>query len=143
MAVEIAVLELDACALGGLRDEAHLDLAGPLEVGLELPLRADVPAEDNSVWRLDRQHPGPLALAAVDAAVVHPAADVRLEYRLGDFGRQHVVVARLDPIEVLRKDAERSLDRRLDHDREADARRGRLSVSAHSFSSVDCSTATL
>src|SRR3954451_6909796 len=52
VAVEVAVLELDASAIRRLGDEAHLDLAGLVGIGLDLPLRTDVPAEQNPVGRL-------------------------------------------------------------------------------------------
>jgi hypothetical protein len=68
------VLELDAGAFGRLRGEADFDLAGLLGVGLDLPLGADVPAEHEPVGRLIGEHPDPVALAAVDAAVVDVAA---------------------------------------------------------------------
>src|SRR5437764_12350363 len=140
MTVQVAVLEHNAGPLRGLGDKADLDLAGPLAVGLDLPLRADVPAEDDPVWRLERQHSRPLALGAVDAAVIHPPADARLEHRLGDLDREHVVLARLDPIEVLGEHAKRSLDRGLDHDRAAGGRSRGLAVAAHSSSLAGCST---
>ena len=38
VAVKVAVLELDPCALRGLRDKAHLDLAGHLDVRPLSPL---------------------------------------------------------------------------------------------------------
>jgi hypothetical protein len=46
MAIEIAVLELDPSPVRRFRDEADLYLTRPLEIGLELPPRAYVPAED-------------------------------------------------------------------------------------------------
>ena len=61
-----------------------LDLAGVVRVGLDLPLRADVPAEHHPVRRLVGEDPRPAALAAVGAAVVDVAADPRLEHGLGD-----------------------------------------------------------
>src|SRR5215212_11928772 len=123
MTVEVAMLELDTRAVRALRDEAHLDLAGLVRVGLDLPLRADVPAEDDAVGRLVREHPRPAALAAVDAAVVDVSADARLEDRLGDVDREHVVLARLEVAEAVGEDGERPLDRRLHDDLVADRRR--------------------
>src|SRR5215207_11773055 len=95
------MLELEPSALRRLRDEAHLDLARPVEIALELPLRADVPRERQSFRRLVGQYPCPPALAAVDPAVVDVAADARLEDGLGDVDGKQVVLARLDPIELL------------------------------------------
>src|SRR5947209_428686 len=70
VAVEVAVLELDPRALVGLGDEADLHLAGPLQIGLELPVGAYVPADHHSVRRLVGQHPRPPALASVHAPVI-------------------------------------------------------------------------
>lgn len=50
--LEIPVLELDPCAVGGLGDESHLDLARLREIGLDAPLRVDIPADHDSVGRL-------------------------------------------------------------------------------------------
>ena len=57
-----------------------------------LPLRADVPAEDQSVWWLEGEHPGPAAFGAVHAAVVDVAAYMGLEHRLLDLDVKQVVV---------------------------------------------------
>ncbi len=48
--IEMAVLELQARALRRLGDEQDLDLAGVGFLRLELPLRADVPAQHDPVW---------------------------------------------------------------------------------------------
>src|SRR4051794_26976481 len=53
MAVEVAMLELDPRPLGRLGDEADLDLAGLVRIGLDLPPRADVPAEHETIRRLE------------------------------------------------------------------------------------------
>src|ERR1700733_14412432 len=66
VAVQVAVFELDPGALGPLGDETDLDLARLLRVGLDLPPRADIPADDHAVGRVVDQDPGPTALAAVD-----------------------------------------------------------------------------
>ena len=116
VAVEVAVLELDPRPLRRLGDEPHLDLAGLLEVGLDLPLRADVPAEHDPVRWLVGEHARPPAFAAVDAAVVDVPADARLEDGLGDLDAEHVVLGRLEAAELLGEDRERALDRRLDDD---------------------------
>src|ERR1700735_3834634 len=93
--VEVAVLQLDPGAVRSLGHEPDLDLAGQLRVGLDLPLRADVPAEHHPDrdpagqrraglalplradvraehhpgWWLVGQDPGPPAFAAVHGAV--------------------------------------------------------------------------
>src|SRR5207248_7765045 len=81
--VEVAVLQLDPGALRGFGDEGDLDLAGVVRVGFDLPLRADVPAEHDSVRWFVSEHARPAAFAAVDAPVVDVAADLRLEHGLG------------------------------------------------------------
>jgi hypothetical protein len=120
VAVEVAVLELDARAVRGLGDEAHLDFAGPVWVGLELSVGADVPAEDDPVRRLVGEHTGPAALAAVDAAVDDVAPDVRLEHGLGDLDLKQVVFARLEAAEVICEDRERAVDGGVNNDLVAD-----------------------
>src|SRR3954451_18464906 len=81
--VEVAVLELDAGALRGLGDELHLDLAGVVRIRLDLPLRADVPAEHDAGGRFVGEDGRPPALAAVGAAVGDVAAELRVEHGLG------------------------------------------------------------
>src|ERR1035437_9677015 len=84
---EVAVLQFDPGAVRSLGHEPDLDLAGQLRVGLDLPVRADVPAEYHAGWGLVGQDPRPPALAAVDGAVVDVPAGVGLEHCLGDLGR--------------------------------------------------------
>ena len=113
MTIEVSVLELDARPLRSLGDEPDLDLAGLLEVGLQLPARADVPAEDHPVGRLVGEDARPMALASVDAAIEEATARAWLEHRLGDLDAQQVVVGRLEGAEVLGEDLEGALDRHL------------------------------
>src|SRR6266700_5751417 len=88
--VQVAVLQFDPGAVRSLGHEPDLHLAGQLRVGLDLPLRADVPAEYHAGRRLVDQDPRPPAFAAVDGAVVDVPADAGLEDRLGDRGREQV-----------------------------------------------------
>jgi hypothetical protein len=60
------------------------------------------------------------------------AARARLEHRLGDIDAEQVVLARLDPAEVLREDGEGALERRR-HD-DLVAHRGRLCLHGHETS---------
>src|SRR5579859_878708 len=90
--VDVPVLKLDPGAGGRFGVEPHLDLAGLRRVGLDGPPRADVPAEDHPVGRVEGQDPGPPALAAVGRPVRDPAADPGLEHRLGDRLPQQVVL---------------------------------------------------
>src|SRR5204863_7947232 len=71
VAIDVAMLELYASPIRRLLDEAHLHLARALGIALNLPRRADVPREDDPLRRLVGEHARPLALAAVDAAVIH------------------------------------------------------------------------
>src|SRR5450755_4532364 len=82
--VDVAVLQLQAGAFRGLGDEPDLDLAGPLRISLDLPLRADVPAEDDPIRWLVGEDARPTALAAVNPAVVDVPTSTRLEDSLGD-----------------------------------------------------------
>src|SRR5580700_11955228 len=131
--VEVAVLQFDPSAVRSLRHKPDLDLARQLRVGLDLPLRADVPAEYHAGWWLVGQDPRPPALAAVDGAVVDVSADAGLEDCLGDRGREQVVLRRLEVAEPLGEHCEGPLDRHVDHHLLAD--NGDLG-SGHGLSSV-------
>src|SRR5579871_799891 len=48
--VQVTVLELHARAIGCLGSEPHLDLADVVRLVFDLPRRADVPAENHSLW---------------------------------------------------------------------------------------------
>src|SRR5580700_11124924 len=134
--VEVAVLQFDPGAVRPVGHEPDLDLAGQLRVGLDLPLRADVPAEYHAGGRLVGQDPRPPALAAVDGAVVDVAADAGLEDGLGDRGREQVVLRRLEVAEPLGERCEGLLERRVDHHLLAD--NGTIG-SGHGLSFVACS----
>src|ERR1035441_8341438 len=67
---EVAGLQFEPGAVRAHGHETGINLAGQLRVGLDLPLRADVPAEYHAVWWLVGQDPRPPAFAAVDGAVV-------------------------------------------------------------------------
>jgi len=101
--VEVAVLQFDPGPVRSLGHEPDLDLASQLRVGLDLPLRADVPAEYHAGWWFVSQDPCPPAFAAVDGAVVDVSADVGLEDCLADRGREQVVLRRLEVAEPLSK----------------------------------------
>src|ERR1700730_1088317 len=133
--VEVAVFQFDPGAVRSLGHEPDLDLAGHLGVGLALPLRADVPAENHAGWWLVGQDPRPPAFAAVDGAVVDVPADVGLEDGLADRGREQVVLRRLEVAEPFGERCEGLLDRRVDHHLLAD--NGDLG-SGHGLSSVAC-----
>src|SRR5947209_9864496 len=141
VAVDVAVLELDACAVGAFGDETDLDLARPVRVRLDLPPQVDVPTEDDTVGRLVGEHPRPAAFAAVDATVVYVAAGARLEHHLGELCLEDVMLGRPPAADVLGKNRERALDRRLDDDRLADG--CGCCLHGHETSSSRCSTAAL
>ena len=73
MPIEVAVLQLDPGAVGILGDEAHLDFADTVKIGLELPRRPEVPAEHDSGRWLIGQDPRPPTLATVLGAIVDVA----------------------------------------------------------------------
>src|ERR1700733_2718966 len=139
--VQIAMLELDPGALCGLGDEPDLDLAGLRRVALQLPLRADVPAEHQPVRRLVGKDSRPLALTAIHAAVEQAPADARLEDGLGNLDAQDVVLAWLDPRKVPDEHSKGTLDRHINDDLRPD--RGLLGLGAHLSSSLRCSTTVL
>src|SRR5450755_39899 len=109
--VEVAVLQLDPGAVRSLGHEPDLDLAGQLRVGLDLPLRADVPAEYHAGGRLVGQDPRPPAFAAVDGAVVDVPAAGAVEACLGDRGRERVVLRRPEVAEAFGERGEGLLGR--------------------------------
>lgn len=49
VAVAVVVLELDPRPFGRFRDKTDFNLAGPVGIRLDLPLRTDVPADHESV----------------------------------------------------------------------------------------------
>jgi hypothetical protein len=79
MTVEVTVFQLDSGAIGCLGDEPDLGLAGFSRVGHDLPLRADVPTEDDPVWWIKGENTRPTTLTSVLAAVEDVAADERFE----------------------------------------------------------------
>src|SRR5690349_24601397 len=100
------VLEIDARPAARLRREAHLHLARPREVGLELPFAVDLPRDDDPVRRLPDEHRSPLAVGAVFllgvAAPARAALDDRpLHRRLPD-----VMAARPPAVVFRREDVE-------------------------------------
>src|SRR6516164_8224218 len=114
MAIQVAVLELHPGSGGAIGHEADLHFAGPLRVGLELPLRTDVPADHHPAGRLVDEHPGPPALTAVDTTVVHGAALTRLKDRLGQLRLQDVMFRWPPAADAIGEDRERPLDRSVD-----------------------------
>lgn len=141
MALQVAMLDLDAGPPSRFGGEPHLPLAGFGRVGLDAPLRADVPAQEHAVGRLIGQHARPAALAAVDTAVIDMAADPGLEHCLGDLGCKQIVLWRFETAEILGENLEGALDRRLDHDGLFHGGDGDLGVHGHSSGRV--STASL
>ena len=114
------VLELHPGASRGLGDEPHLDFAGQVGVGLDLPLRADVPAENDPVRRVVGQDPGPAAFAAVAGAVDDVPTDPRLEHSLHDRCAEQVVLRWFEITEPCGEHVEGPVDRRFDVDQLAD-----------------------
>src|SRR6185437_8051036 len=141
MALQLSVLDLDASSLRRLGHEPHFPLTDLVRIGLDLPSRIDVPAEEHPVGRLVGQHACPAALAAVDATVVEVATNTRLEHRLGDRYSEYVVLGGLESAKSLSEDLERVFDRGLNHDGLFHGRTG--CSAAHFDSSGDCSTAIL
>src|SRR5690606_40864167 len=99
-----------------LSHEPDLYFAGPLGIRFDLPSRIDVPADHDAMRGFVGKHACPAAFAAVLPAIVHVSADPWLEYGLGNGHREEVVLSRLDAVELLDEDAERSLQGRGDDD---------------------------
>src|SRR5262249_37489061 len=141
VALEVAVLELDERARLALGDEAHLVRARLLGLGVVVPLALEVPGHDDPVGTLEHEHPAPVALAPVDAALEQAAALVALHHRVGHVGVADVVAVRPPAVEAGREHVERALLRRLNGDALADRQiRG---VHGHRTSSSVCSAALL
>ena len=96
VAFQVTVLELETSPVRGLGDEAHLDLAGDGGVGLDLPLRTDVPAEHHPLRWVEHEDARPPALAAIGSAVVDVPTDPRFEDSLCDGYAEQVVLTRLE-----------------------------------------------
>ena len=110
------MLELDTRPAWGLGGEADLDLAGLVGVGLELPVRADIPAEHDAVRGVVGEDAGPAALASILSDVVDVPADLRVEGGPRDRGCEEVVLRWLEVPEALDEGREGVSDRRLDDD---------------------------
>ena len=108
--------EDDAGPFGRELGEGDLDLAGAVGVGLDLPLRRDVPGEAHPVRRLVLQDACPAAFAAVDAAVDDVAADERLEHHLGQGRLEDVLVLVPPRADLGGEDMERASSRGVDLD---------------------------
>jgi hypothetical protein len=93
--LQVTVVQLDPRPAAVERKKPHLDFTRLVEVGDDLPSRADVPAEDQPVRRLEGANLGPQALGPVRSPVDDVPADPRLEHRLGDRCPEHVVLPRL------------------------------------------------
>src|SRR6202011_3656850 len=102
------------------RDKADLDLAGMAGIALELPVRADVPAEHDPVGWVVGQDSGPVAFAPVLGAVEDVPADPRFERGAGDRRAEEVVLLRFEVAEALHERREGAGDRRVDDDLSAD-----------------------
>ena len=97
----MTVFQFEARPFRRLSDEPDLDLTGVARVSLELPLGADVPAEDDPIGWFVREDPSPSALAPIGGAVIDMATNPRLEPALGYFGAEQVVLGRLEVTESL------------------------------------------
>src|SRR5215469_12360370 len=126
MPVEVAMFQLDAGARWRLGIEAYLDLAGTRLVSLDRPLRADVPAKNHPVRRVERQNSRPSALGAVRCTVHDAAADPWLEYGLGERRAQHVVLGRFEVSEPVSEHGKGALDRGVYDHVPTDSRQVRL-----------------
>src|SRR3954462_12902139 len=116
MTFEVSVLQVDAGAIGRLRDEPYFDLAVAGRVGFQLPGRPDVPRENQARGRIENEHSCPIASTAVNPDVVDVASNARFDDRLGDGDRQEIVFTRFYRVEFLDEQRERPLDPRVDDD---------------------------
>src|SRR5712691_1855019 len=107
--LDVPVLKVDL-GLTVLLGEQHLDLAGVLWVGVVLKLTVELPGHDEAGRRVVREHLAPVALRAVNAALVPAPASLGLKHGLGQVGLADVVA---DPpgVEPLGEELERLLSR--------------------------------
>src|SRR5215469_207393 len=113
MPADVSVLELDHRAAVRLLAERGLELAGVPDVRVVHPrvaVRGDLPCDDYSVRRFAGEYRAPLALAAVDAALVVTAARARLEHGFRHLGLADVV-ARPPAVVSVSEQRERSVHR--------------------------------
>lgn len=75
IAFEVTVLIDDAGAVAALAIERDLDLGGALGVGLEGPIGAHLPGQEDATGRLECEDDAPIRLAAVGGPLVPTAAD--------------------------------------------------------------------
>src|SRR5215469_3426095 len=91
---DVPVLELDQRPAVRLLAECNLELARVRDVRGVYPrvaVRGDLPRDHDAVRRLTGENLAPLALTAVDAALVVPAAGPSLEHGLGHLGLADVM----------------------------------------------------
>jgi hypothetical protein len=112
--------QLDVCVAVVNGRESHLDLAGSVFLLLDLPLGTDQPRKNQTVRGVDIEDAAPHADGSIDASVVDSATGLRFENGLGDVNREQVVLARFDPVELLREHPEGVIKRHRDIDREPD-----------------------
>lgn len=116
MSIEVTVLEFKTRPIYCLREKSDLDLARVGLIRLELPLRADIPAENDPIWWFEREDTAPATLAPISGTVVDVAANPRLEPRLRDVGGEEVVLGRLEVTESFDKGGEGLPNRQVDDD---------------------------
>jgi len=106
VAIEIAVLELDPGAARTFSDEGDLDLARIAEIGLQVPLRADVPGEHQAARRVIDEDPRPAGHPARGVAVIDVATRPRLEHGVAVLALEEVMLARPPRVHPLGEDLE-------------------------------------
>src|SRR5579871_6684607 len=77
--LDCAVLKFDEGSGGAFFGEADVDFAGFGEVGIELPVGAEVPGEGDAMRRLPGEDMAPVAVVAFGVALVPAAAFARLD----------------------------------------------------------------
>src|SRR6202012_1449425 len=93
--IEMAMLQFNACAIGTIDIEAHLDFS--LERWVILPIGVDIPREDQArVW-FPSEHAAPLTDAPIIAALVPAASYVRLNDCVNCVGFANFVICERPP----------------------------------------------
>jgi hypothetical protein len=120
VALEIAVLEVDACAVGTVASESNLYLGH--EVRVEGPRGVELPTKQDPSGRIPSEDPTPGAFASVYCALVPSAAWSRLDNN-GLPRRLEERVAEWPPVvHAIYEHVKRTLGRDTDADTLADGR---------------------
>src|SRR5262245_11949640 len=129
------MLELHARRATDFSGECDLDLAGLGDVRFVLPLRSDLPGDDDTGRRLPDQDAAPRAVGPVDLLAVTPAPGLAFDNRSLHRGRADVMSAGPPGVEAPCEHVERPIHGRIHADRFQYGRHSALVYCRHRSSS--------